>query len=316
LSALERLDLLGLKEQSSQSYSAEQEQTKSCFAFKWSKRETYESEAVKARTQKWLLERYCDSDPQKLEEWLNGDGTRKIILDAGCGSGFSALLFFGEHLKQHDYLGVDISNATEVAQVRFHDVGVTGDFLQTSLTDIPIPDASIDIVFSEGVLHHTDNTEESIKYLSRKLKSGGYFLFYVYAKKAVLREFTDDHVREFLCPLSDEAAWEALKPLTKLGMALGQLEVELEVPEDIPFLGIKKGKFDIQRFFYWNVLKLYYRPEYSPDEMNHVNFDWFRPVNCHRHTKQEVVQFCANADLTIEHLNVQDAGITVVARKK
>jgi arsenite methyltransferase len=148
-------------------YSKNQEQTKETFGFKWAKRDTYESDAVKAASRKWLLERYCDTDPKRLEEWF--EGGRKIILDAGCGSGYSAILFFGEHLKNHDYLGVDISNAVDIAKVRFQEMGYPGDFLQASLLDLPITNESLDIIFSEGVLHHTDNTANSIKYLATKL---------------------------------------------------------------------------------------------------------------------------------------------------
>ena len=140
-------------------------------------------------------------------------------------------------------------------------------------------------------------------------------MFYVYAKKAAIREFTDDHVRHSLSNLTDEQAWEALLPLTRLGAALGQLGVEIDVPEDIPYLGIRKGKQDLQRFFYWNVMKLYYRPEFSEAECNHVNFDWFRPLNCHRHTVEEVRGWCDQLQLAIEHLDVQESGITVVSRK-
>jgi hypothetical protein len=140
-------------------------------------------------------------------------------------------------------------------------------------------------------------------------------MFYVYAKKAVLREFADDHVRDQIKDMDDAEAWEALKPLTKLGIALGELGVTLDVPEDIPLLGIKKGAMDLQRFFYWNVCKLFYRPEFKFDEMHHINFDWYRPANCHRHTPDEVRGFCAAAGLDVEWLNVEESGLTVVARK-
>src|SRR5258705_3872144 len=115
--------------------------------------------------------------------------------------------------------------------------------------------------------------------------------------------------------MPDERAWEALKPLTKLGVALGNLNVQMEIPEDIPLLGIKRGKLDLQRFFYWNICKAFYRADYDFEEMNHVNFDWFRPLNCHRQTPEQVASWCQEASLLIEHLNVQDPGITVVARR-
>jgi len=313
MSALKRLglDLSCLAQ--NQILGTAQEQTSKAFGFKWSKRDTYESAAVQSTSRQWLLERYCDNDPARLRAWLAGE--RKIILDAGCGAGYSALLFFGDHLKDHDYLGVDISEAVEVAKTRFSEAGYPGDFLRMNLLDLPLPHQSIDLIFAEGVLHHTDSTEKAIKSLSRLLKAGGRFLFYVYAKKAVIREFTDDHIRQALQSLSDEEAWRALEPLTKLGIALGRLGLEIEVPEDIPFLGIRHGKIDLQRFFYWNICKMFYHPEFSFDELNHVNFDWFRPLNCHRQTPEEVVRWCNEAGLKIEHINIQEAGISIVAIK-
>ncbi len=181
---------------------------------------------------------------------------------------------------------------------------------------LPIPDNSVDMIFSEGVLHHTDNTEKAISYLTKKLNNKGRFLFYVYAKKAVIREFTDDYIREKLKSRTNKEAWEALIPLTKLGIILGKLGVELDIPEDIPFLEIKKGKIDLQRFFYWNICKVFYNENFNLTEMNHMNFDWFRPANCFRHKPEEVLSFCESANLEIEDINVQEAGITIVGVKK
>jgi SAM-dependent methyltransferase len=294
--------------------STSQLQTRNAFGFKWARRDTYESKAVKDASRNWLFDRYCGGDPLLLSGWL--EGGRKIILDAGCGSGFSALFFFGDHLKDHDYLGVDISDAVEIAAERFRDHGYPGDFLQCNLLELPIPDESIDLIFAEGVLHHTDSTERALKSLAGKLKPGGRFLFYVYAKKAVIREFTDDYIRDQIKGLTDGDAWCALEPLTKLGIALGEKDCEIDIPEDIPFLGIKKGRVSLQRLFYWNICKLYYRPDWTMDEMNHVNFDWFRPANCLRQTPEEVKTWTSEAGLVIEKMDIQDAGITVVALKK
>ena len=104
----------------------------------------FESEAVKAHSRNWLIERYCQGDASRIDRWL--EGGRRIVLDAGCGAGFSALLFFGDRLRGADYLGVDISDAVEIARERFREAGVPGDFLQCSLMDVPIPEASVDMV--------------------------------------------------------------------------------------------------------------------------------------------------------------------------
>jgi len=314
MSAFEKLGITSTTiSQLQKEYSLAQEKTKETFGFKWAKRETYESDASRAAMKQWLFQKYCDGNPGIIDEWLQG--SPKIILDAGCGAGFSSMLFFGDHLKNHDYLGVDISASVETAKQRYKEAGYPGEFLQCNLMDLPIPNQSVDMIFSEGVLHHTDDTKKAVLYLSGKIKKGGRFLFYVYAKKAIIREFTDDFVRDKIKGFSDEEAWEALKPLTKLGIELGKSKTTINIPEAIPFLGIKKGELDLQRFFYWNICKTYYRPEFSLDEMNHINFDWFRPVNCHRHNPEEIREWAKEAGLHLERMHVEEAGITIIARK-
>ena len=312
MSALTRLHLEHLK-RSQGSPSSKQGQTQDTFGYKWAKRDTYESKVVQEAARRWLFERYCGGDPSVLDHWLDATQGPKLLLDAGCGAGHSGMLFFNKHLQNHDYLGVDISDAVDVASQRFLEQGFPGDFLQCDLMDLPIPDGSVDLIFSEGVLHHTDSTEQAIKSLARKLKPGGRFLFYVYALKSPIREFTDDRIRAELAPLSNEEAWHALEPLTRLGITLGELGVNVEIKEDIPLLGIPKGTIDLQRLFYWHICKAFYRPDWTLDEMNHVNFDWFRPLNCHRQTPSQVTAWVEEAGLDLEVLTVEEAGISIVA---
>ncbi|TAH59452.1 MAG: hypothetical protein EWM50_07960, partial [Gottschalkiaceae bacterium] len=73
-----------------------QEQTKEAFAFKWSKRDTYESESVKKVTYEWLLNKYFDGKSERIKEYIK-DGTK--MLDAGCGSGLSASLLFKDYFS-------------------------------------------------------------------------------------------------------------------------------------------------------------------------------------------------------------------------
>ena len=49
--------------------------------------------------------------------------------------------------------------------------------------------------------------------------------------------------------------------------------------------------------------------------MNHLNFD-LAPKNAHRHTVEEVRLWCERLSLAIEHEHVQQAGITIIARKR
>ena len=302
------LDVLNKK------YSVTQDQTKEIFGFKWHQTESFGSEAFDVMTRDWLIEMYCNGDASNIDQLLGENG--KIVLDAGCGVGYSASLLFGKRLKDHHYLGVDISNSIEVGIQRFKDLDIPADFIQCSLNEIPINDNSVDIIFSQGVLHHTDDTKASIRDLAKKLKPGGLFLFYVYKKKAAIREFSDDHIRNMIKDMDDEQAWKALESLTKLGISLGKINADIEIEEDIPYLGIKKGKFNLQRFFYYNIAKCYYREDFTFDEMNHINFDWYRPLNCHRHTPEEIKEWCNELNLEINNFFVDESGIAVVAKKK
>jgi arsenite methyltransferase len=290
-----------------------QNQTADAFAFKWARRETFESSASVARMREWLIERYGDV---AAAPWWSQYGPAPLLLDAGCGAALSALALFGPILQDVRYLGIDVSGAVDVAARRFRENGVEAAFMQADLVELPFPAGTVDVIFSEGVLHHTDSTRGALLRLATLLRTGGRFLFYVYRKKGPIREFTDDYVRDRLRTLTPDDAWAALRPLTRLGRALGELELEVDVPEDIELLEIPAGRVSIQRLFYWHVMKAFYDPDLDLEELNHINYDWYAPANAHRQSPDEVRSWCDEAALEIEHENVQPAGITVIARKR
>ena len=293
--------------------SERQAQTADTFGFKWHKRDTFESEASLARMKAWLVERYGDV---AQAEWWASNGRPPVVLDAGCGGAMSALALFDGVLERMRYVGVDISDAVDVAAARFAERGLEAGFVQADLNRIPLPDGSVDVLFSEGVLHHTDSTRAALLATARLLAPGGRYLFYVYRRKGPVREFTDDYIRERLQELEPQEAWDAVMPLTKLGKALGDLGVRVDVPEDVELLGIPAGAIDLQRLFYWHVFKAFHHPDLSLDELNHINFDWYAPRNAHRQSPEEVRAWCAEAGLEIEREVVEDAGITIVARRR
>ncbi len=283
------------------------------FGFKWAKQDTYASREVLEAQISWLDSRYGGKD--LLQHLGPTAGHMPLVLDAGCGSGFSAKLLFRHLFKDIRYVGTDISTAVEIAAKDITPLAPESFFVQSDLMKLPFDDASFDIIVSEGVLHHTPSTRTAVLELARLVRSGGIFAFYVYAKKAPIREFTDDYIRGLVSDMTPEDAWRALEPLTKLGIALGELNAKIDISEDVPLLGIKKGTIDVHRLFYWAICKAYYRPEFSFDEMNHINFDWFTPKYAHRQTPEEVNAWCREAGLSVERLHAEEAGITVVARR-
>jgi arsenite methyltransferase len=288
-----------------------QGQTSEMFGFKWQKRETFEGEPLRF-LQQWLIEKYGDVPNAP---WLFAADANPLLLDVGCGAAMSALALFGPVLDRIRYLGVDVSPAVDVARTRFMERGLSASFMQADLNQLPLPDDSVDLIFSEGVLHHTDDTRAALAAVVRHLKPGGRILFYVYRRKGPVREFTDDYIRNRLQAMTPEQGWDAMMPLSRLGDVLGKLDIEINIPERVDLLDIPAGPINVQRFFYWHVLKCFYRPEMSLDEMNHLNFDWYAPKNAHRQTPDEVRQWCACLGLSIEHERVEEAGITMIARK-
>lgn len=287
-----------------------QQQTGGSFGFKWGQRETYESPEALGTFQKWLVHRHGF---RSIEEMRGFFARRRRVLDAGCGSAFSSSLVLNESWPG-EWIGADISAAIDVAQDRLKAIPGTH-FVQADILQLPFREQSFDMIFSEGVLHHTPSTERAFKSLVPLMNPGGEILFYVYRKKGPVREFTDDYVRDIISPLLPEKAWEVLRPLTKLGQALAELHTEVEVPEDVPYLEIKAGRYDVQRLIYWHFAKLFWNENLNFEENNHVNFDWYHPRYAHRHRELEIRRWCEESKLSIVHFDEQESGYTVRAAK-
>jgi len=235
----------------------------------------------------------------------------KVVLNAGCGCGRNEH-FWGKFPKR--IIDLDISRAIDVAKRNWsHDSRFS--FVQGDVLKLPFASNTFDVVWSEGVLHHTPSTYEALRSCVRVLKPDGVILFYVYRKKAPLREFADDHIRNAIADLPPDKAWAALEPLTHLAKAFSDLKARVTIPTDVDLLGFKAGTFDVQRFMYYNVMKFYWNDEFTFDENVHINFDWYYPKYCWRHTVDEIRGWLRDFGLTELEMHEADSGIGVVARK-
>lgn len=100
-----------------------------------------------------------------------------VGLDAGCGSGRWSMLVSPR--VGHLHLLDASAAALAVARANLHGVSNLT-FHECSVGDIPLPDGSLDFVFSLGVLHHVPDTEGAVRAIAAKLKPGAPFLLYLY----------------------------------------------------------------------------------------------------------------------------------------
>ena len=46
-----------------------------------------------------------------------------------------------------------------------------------------------------------------------------------------------------------------------------------------------------------------------------TNFDWYHPLDAHRHTPSELKKWASDCDLEIVHFDECDAGLSIVTKK-
>ncbi|MEW5815526.1 MAG: class I SAM-dependent methyltransferase [Spirochaetota bacterium] len=96
----------------------------------------------------------------------------KVILDAGCGSGYSSELLLKEfrpsQLTAFDFMPEQI----DLAKKR----GLSVDFFVGDVTKIELPDNAFDAVFIFGVLHHVPEWRNALYEVARVLKQKGVLL--------------------------------------------------------------------------------------------------------------------------------------------
>lgn len=147
-------------------------------------RSRYEAERVAAaihRTSPRILERYAHpsaTTPYPLEYLFHrlGDVHGKDVLDYGCGDGRDATMIAHRGARVS---ALDISpHLLHLAEQRLRADGMESrvTLLCGSAHDIPLPDASVDVVWGNAVLHHLD-LELAAREVHRVLRPGGRAVF-------------------------------------------------------------------------------------------------------------------------------------------
>lgn len=104
----------------------------------------------------------------------------KRCLEIGCGGGGQGLIL-GMHGAE--IISTDLCfERTAPAARKIQMLGLNGHACEADAEELPFRDESFDIVFSQGVLHHTPKTDQTIAHVHRVLKPGGVAYIGLYAR--------------------------------------------------------------------------------------------------------------------------------------
>jgi SAM-dependent methyltransferase len=115
--------------------------------------------------------RYAEYAPWMPEVMGFNDFAGARLLEVGCGMGTDLLQFArGGALVT----GVDLTpRSIEISRQHFVVYGERGDFAITDGENLPFADESFEVVYSNGVLHHTPDTASAVREMHRVLRPGG-----------------------------------------------------------------------------------------------------------------------------------------------
>ena len=257
----------------------------------------------------WILTRNGFTSVDMFSKWLT---RRNRILDAGCGNGRITALFDRYAPESTQIVGIDIA-AAHVAQENMADNPRT-EFHQADLLGDLAKLGQFDLIYCQEVLHHTQNPKDAFLNLTKLLRAGGEIAIYVYKIKAPMREFADDMIRDKISPLDYEDAMKEVAQITQLGKVLSELNITVKIPE-VRLLDIEPGQYDLQRFIYNFFLKCFWNSNMTEEDNTAINYDWYHPQLCSRHTPEEIEGWFVDAELEIIHSLTDPYGITMRGKR-
>jgi len=103
-----------------------------------------------------------------------------VILDAGGGSGVLTA-DIGRAAPTATVVGVDFSDSARLAYQRCRDLSNVH-IIQADLSRPPLSPRRFDFIWSEGVIHHTPDTQSSFSSLAPLVKPRGKLYIWIYSK--------------------------------------------------------------------------------------------------------------------------------------
>jgi SAM-dependent methyltransferase len=191
----------------------------------------------------------------------------KVVLDAGCGIGR-----YTEITRRNaDYvIAIDLSYSVDNA---FYNVGYYAnvDIVQADIMKLPFKDSTFDVIFSLGVLHHTENTKRAFDSLCHFLKKNGILAIWVYSNEGLIQKIYN--FRSYIYRAISTRLSETL--LYKLCRYVDAFYSLTKIP--------------VLWFIFMAVIPLSRMPDKEWRILD--TFDWYSPKYQHKHSYREVTKW-------------------------
>jgi SAM-dependent methyltransferase len=144
------------------------EATRKSFSFEWSLLKRDNSDKIWHNTRP-------EMQTELLAEIDQTDLNNKLIVDIGCGHGVSSSIMADLGAT---VVGLDLSFSIEEAYEHLQNPNIF--LIQADLQFPPLENKCFDIVYSSGVIHHTNNTELSFGVIQNLVKLQGNVTIWLY----------------------------------------------------------------------------------------------------------------------------------------
>ena len=212
----------------------------------------------------------------------------KLVLDGGCGMGRYSRVAAG---LGANVVALDFSGAL----VRLKDLSGRGvELVQGDLLRPPLKEASFDIVYSHGVIHHTPDAKKAFLNLAKLVKPGGLLSVWVYGAPGRYSEFSANPLRpcrEWLrrfMPAAYAVVWTREKVSDGVRLVTTRLPIRAVYALCGPLTWL--GAIPVLKYLTFSV-----HPDFQVRRIE--NFDWLSPPYQSHHTRSEVEGWCREAEL-------------------
>ena len=128
--------------------------------------------------ERYRLEPYIE----ELARFADARGRRVLEIGVGLGADHQRFAEAGAELS-----GIDLTpRAVEHTRRRLELFGLTSDLRVGNAEALPFPDASFDLVYSWGVIHHSPDTPAAAREILRVLRPGGRFAVMIYYRYSLV----------------------------------------------------------------------------------------------------------------------------------